>query len=35
MFMTAGIHSANPADTAVVRAGIYHPLTHFDGTRKA
>lgn len=30
--MTVGIQSANPA---VVRAGIYHPLTHFDETRKA
>lgn len=33
--MTAGIQSANPIDSAVVRAGIYHPLTHYDGTRKA
>lgn len=28
--MTLGIQSANPVDSAVVRAGIYHPLTRFD-----
>lgn len=27
--------TANPAETAAVSTGIYHPLTHFDGTRKA